>query len=156
MFAFQLPFREFPGIQYNDFPLPFDAYDKAEFMFARLMYPEIGSAARFNSGRSRDDSEAWKHGKSIWTQDYPRADRHFLQAVRRLTRIHARSAEQPVDLDDGDDVYNWPWIYAVQPGAWELTNAQAARLRDATCCAAALSCATTSGAIPAGKSSKTA
>ena len=66
----------------------------------------------------------------MWTQDYPRADRHFLLAVRRLTRINARSVEQPVDLDDGDDVYNWPWLYAVQPGTWLLTDAQAAKLRD--------------------------
>jgi hypothetical protein len=35
-----------------------------------------------------------------------------------------------VNLDDGDDVYNWPWLYAVQPGHWELTDAQAARMRD--------------------------
>ena len=27
--------------------------------------------------------------------DYPRSDRHLSQAVRRLTRIHARSVEQP-------------------------------------------------------------
>ena len=33
----------------------------------------------------------------------PRADRHFSQEIRRLTRIHVRSVEQPVNLDDGDD-----------------------------------------------------
>jgi hypothetical protein len=67
---------------------------------------------------------------SSWTQDYPRADRHFLLALRRLTRIHVRSVEQPVNLDDGDDVYNWPWLYAVRPGEWQLTDAQAHKLRD--------------------------
>src|SRR5271169_1867163 len=66
----------------------------------------------------------------MWTQDYPRADRHFVQAVRRLTRLHVRSVEQPVNLDDGDDVYNWPWLYAVQVGDWHLTDAQAHKLRD--------------------------
>ena len=130
LFAFQLPFREYPGIEYNDFPLPADAYDKAEFMFARLMYPQIPGSRGFNAGRSRNGGGDWKHGNSMWTQDYPRADRHFLLALRRLTRIDARSVEQPVDLDDGDDVYNWPWLYAVQPGTWLLTDAQAAKLRD--------------------------
>ena len=48
----------------------------------------------------------WREGGTSWTQDYPRADRHFALALRRLTRINARSVEQPVNLDDGDDVYN--------------------------------------------------
>jgi Domain of unknown function (DUF4159) len=130
LFAFQMPFREYPGIEYNDFPLPADAYDKAEFMFARLMYPQMPGARGFNAGRSRNGGDDWKHGYSMWTQDYPRADRHFLLALRRLSRIDARSVEQPVDLDDGDDVYNWPWLYAVQPGTWLLTDSQAAKLRD--------------------------
>ena len=98
LFAFQLPFREYPGVTYSVFPLPSDASVKGEFVFGRLMYPEI---------RGRDSpsvNTAWKHAKSIWTQDYPRADRYFLLALRRLTRINARSVEQPVDLDDGDDM----------------------------------------------------
>ena len=115
LLAMQMPFREYPGIEYNDFPLPADAYDKAEFMFARLMYPQMAGARGFNAGNFRGGGD-WKHGDSMWTQDYPRADRHFLLALRRLTRINARSVEQPVDLDDGDDVYNWPWLYAVRPG----------------------------------------
>jgi hypothetical protein len=50
--------------------------------------------------------------------------------VRRLTRIAARSVEQPVNLDDGDDVFNWPYLYAVEVGSWELTDFQAEKLRD--------------------------
>src|SRR5262249_45298958 len=72
----------------------------------------------------------WRKGLSLWTQDYPRADRHFSLALRRLTRIHVRSVEQPVSLDDGDEAYNWPWLYAVQVGEWGLTDEQAAKLRD--------------------------
>ena len=59
-----------------------------------------------------------------------RADRHFLSALRRLTRIHTWSVEQPVNLDDGDDVYDWPFLYAVRPGEWELSDEQAARFHD--------------------------
>ena len=44
--------------------------------------------------------------------------------------IDARSVEQPVNLDDGDDVFNWPWLYAVEVGQWDLTDAQAAQLRE--------------------------
>jgi hypothetical protein len=126
-FAFQKPFRQYPGIEYDDFPLPPDWQEKTEWTFARLMYPQVYGRYR---GYGRSGSGDWRQGFSMWTQDYPRADRHFLQAVRRLTRIHTRSVEQPVNLDDGDDVYNWPWLYAVQVGRWSLTDDQAAKLRD--------------------------
>ena len=29
----------------------------------------------------------WREGGTSWTQDYPRADRHFALALRRLTRV---------------------------------------------------------------------
>ena len=51
-------------------------------------------------------------------------------ALRRLTRVHVRSVEQPVNLDDGDDVFNWPWLAAGEMGDWKLTDAQAKKLRD--------------------------
>ncbi|MCU1294425.1 MAG: hypothetical protein JWP08_3275, partial [Bryobacterales bacterium] len=42
----------------------------------------------------------------------------------------ARSVEEPVAAEDGDDIYNWPWLYAVEVGHWDLTDLQAAKLRD--------------------------
>jgi hypothetical protein len=124
IYAFQRPFREYPGIEYNTFPLPRDYQEKTEWAFARLMYPQ---ARGFGFRRGGGD---WREGNSMWTQDYPRADRHFSEAMRRLTRIHVRSAEQPVNLEDGDDVFNWPWLYAVQVGQWKLTDAQAKQFRE--------------------------
>jgi hypothetical protein len=124
LYAFQRPFREYPGVEYNDFPLPNDWQHPAEWTFARLMYPQYRG---FGFGFYNRD---WRSGYSMWTQDYPRADRHFLRAIRRLSRIDAKSVEQPVNLEDGDDVYNWPWLYAVQVGRWDLTDQQAAKLRD--------------------------
>ena len=118
------PFREYPGIEYNDFPLPPDYQEKTEWAFARLMYPSA-PYARY----SRWGSD-WHKGLTSWTQDYPRADRHFVSAVRRLTRLHVRSVEQPVNLEDGDDVFNWPWLYAVQTGEWQLTDAQVKQFRE--------------------------
>jgi len=123
--AWQRPFREYPGIEYNTFPLPQDYREKTEWAFARLMYPQAYGGRGF-----RNRNSDWREGNSMWTQDYPRADRHFSQAIRRLTRLHSRSVEQPVNLDDGDDVYNWPWLYAVQTGQWRLTDAQALKLRE--------------------------
>jgi hypothetical protein len=127
IFAFQRPFREYPGMEYNNFPLPSDFSEKTEWAFARLMYPTAPGSRGFFGRRGGMN---WKEGGTIWSQDYPRADRHFSVAMRRLTRLHVRSAEQPVDLDDQDDVDNWPWLYAVQTGQWRLTDSQAATLRE--------------------------
>jgi Domain of unknown function (DUF4159) len=107
----QKPFREYPAIEYYKFPLPPDYQEKTEWAFGRLMYPAIVNYAR-------------------WTMDYPRSDRHLSAALRRLTRIHVRSVEQPISLDDGDDVYNWPWLYGVEVGYWDLTDDECKKMRD--------------------------
>ena len=62
-------------------------------------------------------------------RDYPKADRQFLIALKRLTRINGRSTEQVVDLDS-DDIFNYPWVYAVQVEDWTFTDAEAKRLRE--------------------------
>jgi hypothetical protein len=92
--------------------------------FSRLMYPP----ATF--GRGFREFGDWSQGFSSWTIDYPRGDRHMAAAVKRLTRVEAWLFEQPVNLDDGDDVFHWPWLYAVEVGHWDLTDAQAHKLRD--------------------------
>jgi hypothetical protein len=137
LFAFQLPpFREYPGVEYRlgEIPLPPDYQEKTEWTFARLMYPQApggryGRGGGFGGRGGRGGGGIWYEGNSIWTQDYPRADRHFAEALRRLTRIHGRSVEQPINLDD-EAVYDWPWLYAVQPGHWQLTNSQTNTLRE--------------------------
>jgi hypothetical protein len=121
----QRPFREYPSIEYGEsVPLPRDWHRPAEWVFARLMYPQ-GPLDGY-----RYDTGDWRQGRSLWTQDFPKADRNLAAAVRRLTRVDARSVEQCVNLDDGDEVYNWPWLYAVQVGEWGLTEKQAKKLRD--------------------------
>lgn len=125
VYAFQRPFRQYPGVEYFDFELPPNYQEKTEWTFARLMFPPGP-----NDGyRGRFDGD-FRRGLSLWTQDYPRADRHFSTAVARLTRLHVRSAEQPILLEDGDDAYNWPWLYAVQVGEWGLTADEAKILRE--------------------------
>jgi Domain of unknown function (DUF4159) len=120
----QRPFREVTGAEYDKFPLPKDYREQAEWTFARLMYPPVG---RYYGGFQFYGS--WKEGASNWAMDYPRSDRHLAAAVRRLTNIAARSAEQLVDLDE-KEVYDWPWLYAVETGHWDITDEQAKTLRE--------------------------
>jgi hypothetical protein len=126
-------FREYPGREYYEFPLPPDYTEKTEWVFARLMYPQYagmlnGRGYRRFGGYGYGGN--YKMGRSSWTTDYPRADRHLAAALRRLTRVHVRSVEQPVDLDDGNDVFNYPWLYAVEVGHWALTDEQAKQMRE--------------------------
>ena len=116
LFAWQATFRQFPGMEDDPVPVPPDPYEKTEWAFTRLMYPSGSHAGVFG-------------GIGSWPTDYPKADRQFVQGVRRLTRIHTRSSEQVVDLD-GDEVFNWPWLYAVEVGHWSLTDAECAEMRE--------------------------
>ena len=124
VFAFQKPFRQYPGVEYYSFTTPPDANVRGEWTFARMMFP-----GGWNDGyRGRFDGD-WHLGNTLWTQDYPRADRHFSEAVRRLTRVSTRSAEQPVNVDE-DEEFDLPWLYAVQVGEWGLTAEQAKVMRE--------------------------
>jgi hypothetical protein len=121
----QRPFKEYPAMEYTDFPLPPDWNQKAEWTRARLRYPDTwGYPERplFMQGGVPFPGQ--------WTMDYPRSDRHLLAGVRRLTRIDTRSVEQVVDLDGSGEVYNWPVLYGVEVGHWLLPDDQAAQLRD--------------------------
>jgi hypothetical protein len=111
----QRPFQEYPGLEYENFPLPSDWQAKTEWTRARLRYPGVGY------GRRADMN---------WTIDYPRSDRHLLEGVRRLTRIETRSVEQIVDLDGTGDEFDWPMMYAVEVGHWNLPDDQAKQLRE--------------------------
>jgi hypothetical protein len=122
LYAFQRPFRQYPGVEYENFPVPPDWNEKTEWVFARLMYPPMPNYGFFANPN-------WTEGSSNWTIDYPRSDRHVSQAIRRLTRIHVRSVEQPVNLDEGDQ-YDWPWLYGVEVGHWKLTDPQVQALRE--------------------------
>ncbi len=91
---------------------PADAWEKTEFAFARL---------RFRSPR--------RGYYRSWGIDANKSDRLFSMALGRLTRLHVRSVEEIVDIDS-DEIYDWPFLYAVAAGDMVLDDAQAARLRE--------------------------
>jgi Domain of unknown function (DUF4159) len=88
---------------------PPDAWVEGEFTFARLRY------------------RSWRRGR--WGTDANKSERLFLAGLRRLTRVDTRSVEEIVDIDS-DGIYNWPFLYAVAAGDWQINEPQAARLRE--------------------------
>ncbi|QHS50692.1 DUF4159 domain-containing protein [Edaphobacter sp. 12200R-103] len=96
---------------------------KAEFYWSRLAF-----ASNLQSlGSGFGSYGYWR--RNAWSRDYPKADRQFLIAMHRLTRIDGRPTEQVVNLDS-DEIYNYPWIYAVQVQMWSFTDKEARRLRE--------------------------
>jgi hypothetical protein len=101
------------------------ASEKSEYSWSRLKYTSVYSGYGGFGG----------YGRGNWSTDYPKADRTFLTALRRLTRIQARPVEQVVDLDSLDAtgnpiINNFPWVYAVQVQAWTFTEPEAKLLRE--------------------------
>jgi hypothetical protein len=88
-----------------------------EFQFARLAY----SSNRFSQiGRGR---------RQPWQTDWPDAEYHFLKGVNRLTEVEAAvdgAVLTPLDAD----LFDYPWLYAVEVGQWYLNDQEAARIRD--------------------------
>src|SRR3984885_14164879 len=101
---------------------------KAEYYWSRLSYTaSVGSNYRGGYG-SFGGYFGYGCG-GTWCRDYPKADRQVLLALKRLTRIQGRSTEQVVNLDS-DEIFNYPWIYAVQVQTWTFTDEEAKRLRE--------------------------
>jgi hypothetical protein len=121
----QRPFKEYPGIEYEHFPLPDGWQKKAEWTRARLRYPDI-----YGYPFQQLFMQNGREFPGYWTFDYPRSDRHLLEGVKRLTRIETRAVEQVVYLDGNPDIYNWPVLYAVEPGHMQLPDDQAKQLRE--------------------------
>lgn len=126
LWAFQEAFREYYTVEGPfEYPKPPDYQENADFVFARMMYPQ-GEWGKFGGYAQFD----YRQGPSAWTKDYPKADRHFIQALRRLTRVDVRSVEQAVDPSDGDEIFNWPFLYSASPNEWNFSDEECDKLRE--------------------------
>jgi hypothetical protein len=95
--------------------------EEAEFHFLRVEYRDFYGARRGFGGFGG-------FGRGWWMQDWPAAEIHFSEGIRRLTRINI-GLEKHLPLLD-DRIYEYPWIYATQTGYWDLSDEETDRLRD--------------------------
>ncbi|GAC1421398.1 MAG: hypothetical protein NVSMB62_16280 [Acidobacteriaceae bacterium] len=108
-------------------PIP-QTHEKAEFSWSRLSYTTAMGGAGYGGYNRWGGGFGYGRG-ATWQRDYPKADRQFLVALNRLTRIQGRSTEQVVSLDN-DDIFNYPFVYAVQVQTWSFSEEQAKRMRE--------------------------
>jgi len=81
-----------------------------EFEFARMVY---------------DGGWEWPR----WRADYPDAEYHFSNGLRRLTRIQVSNDSKLLKLDD-DVLFDYPWLYVVEVGFWTLSRSDRDQLRE--------------------------
>jgi hypothetical protein len=92
-----------------------DRSSHAEFSFTRII---------FRSGYSTLPGP----GNTAW-RDWPEADAHFIRGVPRLTSVDIEDTSRAI-LPTDEQIFDRPWIYAVEVGTWLLTQAEADNLRE--------------------------
>jgi hypothetical protein len=94
-----------------------EASASSEFHFARLAFGAFGRP--FGTGRGEP-----------WLRDWPEADYHFIQGLRRLTRIDSAPGSSRHVLLTSDDLFDYPVVYAVKVGFMRLNDHEAGRVRE--------------------------
>ena len=83
-----------------------------EFTFTRLRY---GSWGR----------------RGGWMTDYPKADEQFIMGLRNWCRSSLAISDDPTTVaPDDKELFQYPFIYIVEPGYMELSPEDAAHLRE--------------------------
>jgi len=87
-----------------------------EFTFIRTIYDSP------NNGYRR---------RQTWPTDYPEADHNLIVGLREWAGTNLKIAARPDQIPIMDDrLFDYPIIYFVEPGFLELSDEQAARLRE--------------------------
>src|SRR4029079_2937334 len=93
-----------------------------EYTFVRTIYdsPSRGYGRR-----------GYGYGGGPWTADCPEADNNFIVGLREWAGTNLKIAPRPEALEILDDrIFDYPILYAVEPGFMDLSTEQAARLRE--------------------------
>ncbi|MBX2878471.1 MAG: DUF4159 domain-containing protein [Granulosicoccus sp.] len=83
----------------------------------------------FTRGIYSDDFSIGDELGGSWSIDYPKADRHFILALERLSIIDVSPTEYAIKLTD-PQLRQLPFIYALEVGAMQLDEAEIDALRD--------------------------
>ncbi len=100
-----------------------------------LVRPEATgpSFGEFTFIRTIYDSPVRGYGyrRQTWPTDYPAADNNLIVGLREWAGTNLKIAPRPDQIAIMDDrIFDYPIIYFVEPGFLELSDEQAARLRE--------------------------
>jgi hypothetical protein len=114
-----------------------DSSAEADFYFTRLMYTENSRRDfGFTMARPRQFTCPEFGGRNFfprqgwgWATDYPGADCKFMGGVNRLTGIRVHPDPNVIGIMD-HNLFEFPYVYAVEVGGMFLNDMEAARLRE--------------------------
>jgi hypothetical protein len=111
----------------------------AEFYFTRLVYTQNPQARRDRFTMAKPD---FKYtcpefgGKNYfprqgwgWATDYPGADCKFMGGIHRLTGMNVHPDPNVIGIMD-EELFEYPYVYAVEVGQMLLSDREAERLRE--------------------------
>lgn len=99
---------------------PDDRFAGLQWTFARVKYNSYAGDARTNLRIG--------YWEEPWAIDAPAAEQNL---TRRLSSVTAIQVADPVVLTlDDDTIWQYPWLYIVEPSNLNLTDAQATVLRE--------------------------
>ena len=93
----------------------------AQFQFARMVYVDYSGAR----GSGRGGFGGGGFGRGWWQQDWPEAEDHFTQNLRRITRINTGESGGPA-AHRRERCSTFPWLYVTQAGYWDLSDEEVA------------------------------
>jgi hypothetical protein len=102
------------GGRYAEPILPNIPYD-GRFTFIRLRY---GPATAFASQRIP------------WSHDYPNGEQHFMKIMNELSYLNPHTDETNIIGIGDPELFNYPVAYLCEPGAWFMSDEEAANLRE--------------------------
>src|SRR5262245_59302737 len=112
--------------------------EQPEFYFTPLMYHDIyGRGPSPGEPPPDPDTLARQRGLGdfstrilgMWMMDAWDADFQYMWGIQRLTNVKLSVEPHPVPIM-WKDLFDYPYLYAVEVGHMELTDAEATRLRE--------------------------
>ena len=91
--------------------VPYDG----KFVFIRMSYGNYGG---------------WGRQGAPWAHDYPVGEQHFLKILTSISNVSAHVDQTSVMSWDDADLFKFPVAYMVEPGFWQMSEAEVDGLRN--------------------------
>ena len=95
------------------------------FTFVRIQYSSGYGGGGFGPGRGR---RGFGRGGGRWATDYPDSDLNFSYRLQQLTSLEVNPDGLVLELTD-PELFNYPFIYIVEPGYLAFTEEEVVALR---------------------------
>jgi hypothetical protein len=102
------------GGRFAQIPIQPNASYDGRFTFVRIRYgPDYGFASQ----------------RLPWSHDYPAGEQHFMKILNEVSYLNAHTEETSILPFDSPDLFRYPVAYLCEPGAWVMSDEEAANLR---------------------------